>query len=355
MNLVAKEYVAAQSSDDPGALVLSEFAGAAQELLGAIVVNPYDAKAVADAIAAALDMPLDRRREAMRAMQQRVREFDAQAWARAFIGDLDAHRPAVAQRDKSDLHELAERLASTLRRTDSRVAMFLDYDGTLREIERDPAAARPNDAVLALLDRFARQRNLDVTIISGRTAQDLESFFGKCGFGLVAEHGASLRRPNDSEWTNLDRNGSYRWRDEIVKVLRLYEASTPGSFIEIKRTSVVWHYRRSDAEFGSWKAKQLVEELGALTASEPIQVRHGHKMVEVVATHISKAAAIQHILENKSYDLILIAGDDVTDESRFRLDAKNLFTIKVGEGDTRAKFRVRSPDELRRFLQQAMS
>jgi trehalose 6-phosphate synthase len=62
MNLVAKEYVAAQSSEDPGVLVLSRFAGAAQELSGAILVNPYDIEGVSDALARALIMPLDERR-----------------------------------------------------------------------------------------------------------------------------------------------------------------------------------------------------------------------------------------------------------------------------------------------------
>src|SRR5688500_20294493 len=97
MNLVAKEYVAAQR-DNPGVLVLSEFAGAAEELLGALIVNPYHANQVADAIAQALHMPPEERRRRMEPMRQRVMRFDAVTWAKAFIADLQSGRLRPAAR-----------------------------------------------------------------------------------------------------------------------------------------------------------------------------------------------------------------------------------------------------------------
>jgi trehalose 6-phosphate synthase/phosphatase len=233
--------------------------------------------------------------------------------------------------------------------------MFLDYDGTLREIERDPAAARPNAAVLDLLEKLRRRGDIDVTIISGRTPQDLESLMGEHGFGMIAEHGAFLRRAGATEWEQLDRNASYAWKLELLKVLTPYVESTPGSFIENKRTSLVWHYRQADPEFGSWKAHQLAEELGAVTASDPIQVRHGRKIVEVTAAQINKGAAVTHVLSDKTYDLILLAGDDTTDESMFRLELRNALTIKVGDKDTQAQYRLASPRTIRRFLEDAIA
>jgi trehalose 6-phosphate synthase/phosphatase len=74
------------------------------------------------------------------------------------------------------------------------VALFLDYDGTLREIEREPGAASPNAAVTQLLNKLAAQPNVDVTIISGRRREDLTAWLGRYPFALVAEHGASVRR-----------------------------------------------------------------------------------------------------------------------------------------------------------------
>jgi len=88
MNLVAKEYVAAQDPKNPGVLVLSTFAGAARELDGALLVNPYDMDGVADAIAAAMEMPLEERRDRWDTMMAVLRENDITAWRRKYLAAL---------------------------------------------------------------------------------------------------------------------------------------------------------------------------------------------------------------------------------------------------------------------------
>jgi trehalose 6-phosphate synthase len=88
MNLVAKEYVASQSEEDPGVLVLSRFAGAAQELQEAVIVNPHDPNEVADALIVALRMPVDERRARWRALLDRIRRNDVNAWRNAFLDAL---------------------------------------------------------------------------------------------------------------------------------------------------------------------------------------------------------------------------------------------------------------------------
>ncbi|WP_058835496.1 alpha,alpha-trehalose-phosphate synthase (UDP-forming) [Luteimonas abyssi] len=88
MNLVAKEYVAAQDPKDPGALVLSLLAGAAYELKEALLVNPHDLDGVADAIAIASTMPREKRIERWQAMMAYLRENDIHAWRRNFLHDL---------------------------------------------------------------------------------------------------------------------------------------------------------------------------------------------------------------------------------------------------------------------------
>jgi len=88
MNLVAKEYVAAQDLDDPGMLVLSDLAGAARELQSAIIVNPYDRDSVADGIATALTMPREERQRRHGDMLTTLRKNDAAAWRRRFLGAL---------------------------------------------------------------------------------------------------------------------------------------------------------------------------------------------------------------------------------------------------------------------------
>jgi trehalose-6-phosphate synthase len=87
MNLVAKEYVACRD-DETGALVLSEFTGAADELSGAFLVNPHDIEGMKDAIVRAATVPPAEARRRMRAMRRRVREFDVSRWAGSFLDDL---------------------------------------------------------------------------------------------------------------------------------------------------------------------------------------------------------------------------------------------------------------------------
>jgi trehalose 6-phosphate synthase len=96
MNLVAKEYVAAQNPVDPGVLVLSEFAGAARELDAAVLVNPHDIDGMAQKISAALSMPLEERRERWSAMIEKLRSTSVQGWFSDFVRALDeVQRPPV--------------------------------------------------------------------------------------------------------------------------------------------------------------------------------------------------------------------------------------------------------------------
>jgi len=105
MNLVAKEYVAAQAADDPGVLVLSRFAGASGELEGALLVNPLDPDDIADALDVALTMPAEERQARWRTMDAAVRATTASVWCRNFLAALEgetavaeAGRPPVRRR-----------------------------------------------------------------------------------------------------------------------------------------------------------------------------------------------------------------------------------------------------------------
>ncbi len=90
MNLVAKEFIVAQDPADPGVLVLSRFAGAAEQLKEALLVNPYDTDGTAEAIQRALQMPLDERQQRHQALLQRVRDEDVHWWRQQFLDALAA-------------------------------------------------------------------------------------------------------------------------------------------------------------------------------------------------------------------------------------------------------------------------
>ena len=230
MNLVAKEFLACQRVPT-GPLILSEFAGAAEELFSALIVNPYDPPAVAASIEQALQMSPEETRERNVAMRERVMRLDAGHWAKTFIDDLGV---TTTEADLKLGIPLPSEIAGRLAR-EKNVRWFLDYDGTLRGFEKNPAAAKPDADLLSLLQEMAAHPGWEVTLVSGRTPEDLNTFFGEAAFGLVAEHGASQRKPGSKRWDALDGGVNYAWKEEVRRVFGLYEQAVPGSFIEEKR------------------------------------------------------------------------------------------------------------------------
>lgn len=350
MNLVAKEYVVCQE-DHPGTLILSEFAGAAQELFDATIVNPYDNGAVAESLREAFDLTEEDKRGRMARMRSRVLQYDAAHWAKSFIDALAARSTAEESPLESDqaIGEIIERVAKA-----KRIACFLDYDGTLRELVDNPGRAAPHERVLQALARFRNFPSFDVFVISGRNSDQLDTWLGRFPFTLIAEHGGGYRPFPGKVWKDLHPHADLSWKARVLDILRYYEGSTPGSSIEDKRSAVVWHYRRADPEFGQWKANVLMGELFEMLANIPVQIHHGKKIVEISSMHVNKGAAVEHFVDQKDYDLALCAGDDQTDESMFRVQHENMISIKVGEGDTHAQYRLDSPEAFRDFLHSMM-
>ena len=101
MNLVAKEYVAAQDEDDPGVLILSRAAGAAEQMTDALIVNPYDADEVGEAIEQALCMPLSERRARHAGLMDVVRNTDINDWGETFLRCLAAVDPVLPRRTRA--------------------------------------------------------------------------------------------------------------------------------------------------------------------------------------------------------------------------------------------------------------
>lgn len=107
MNLVAKEYVAAQDPEDPGVLVLSRFAGAARELTSALIVNPYDCVGMAEALDRALNMSLAERKDRYEHLMRAIRAADLDAWRDNFMRDLRSFisQPSAQRAKKVELVE----------------------------------------------------------------------------------------------------------------------------------------------------------------------------------------------------------------------------------------------------------
>ncbi len=346
MNLVAKEYVACQKNDD-GVLILSEFAGAANELFSAIIVNPYSAHEIADSIRQALSMPIAERCERTRVLRERVCKYDASYWASSFLNALETHveteEEPVGETLKPSILQAAVDAAE-------RIAVVLDYDGTLREFVPNPSDAEPTKAIRDLLDQLSAKPNVDVFIVSGRQETDLQRWLGHYPFTLVSEHGYRSRPAGTKNWAVLTEDADLSWRDSVLEVFRYFEGQTPGSSIEQKRSAMVWHYRRSDPEYGQWKAHQMMGELYETVSNLPVEIHHGKKIIEVSSVVVTKGNALRHYCGNGDYDLVICAGDDQTDESMFQAEIDNLFSIKVGAGDTAARYRIDSPSTFRNII-----
>src|SRR5262249_47861385 len=158
--------------ENAGLLILSEFAGAAEELFGALLVNPYDTSAVAKTLSAALKLPTEARQARNQAMRKHIIRCDAKEWAGSFIHDLISCRASDSVLVDTEIGAASSQIARALSEGQS-VALFVDYDGTLREIETDPEIAEPTPQLHALLHRMSNRPNLLTAIISGRAQDDL--------------------------------------------------------------------------------------------------------------------------------------------------------------------------------------
>lgn len=349
MNLVAKEFVASRLDED-GVLVLSEFAGAASELGDAIQVNPYDIDGTAEAISRALTMPAEERRSRMRALRRGVMSRDVDQWTSAFIDSLGAGAAEVgslAVELASDGE--AEKLVETLRSVDRRF-LFVDYDGTLVPFHVSPRSAAPDAELVKLLAKLGSPGPFEVHLVSGRQREDLETWFGRLQIGLHAEHGLWSRSGPDSTWRAV-AEVSLEWKARVRPILEQFVARTPGSFVEEKCASLVWHYRSADREFGALQANKMRVHLGDLLRSAPVQVVPGDKLVEVRPQAIHKGLVVRDTLANAQPPFAALAlGDDSTDEDLFSALPPDGASIHVGPLPSRARYRLTDPKAARAFL-----
>jgi trehalose 6-phosphate synthase/phosphatase len=347
MNLVAKEYIAART-DQTGVLILSEMAGASKELGEAIIVNPNDIEDIARALQQALEMPRDEQIRRNRIMQTRLKRYDVVRWADDFLHTLLA---VNQEQEKIGAKYLTlqsrERLADDFIQARRRIVL-LDYDGTLTPLIDNPSLAKPSKQVLGILARLAEIVGNELVIISGRDRGTLEEWFGALPVHLVAEHGGWIKDKNGT-WQML-KPLTKDWKPQLLPILELYCDRVPGSFVEEKEFSIVWHFRKADPELGAARAKELEDDLLQFTANIPIQVLQGSKVIEVRNAGVDKGAGSQHWLNQANFDFVLAAGDDVTDEELFKVLPPTAFSIKIGMAPTSARYNLRSPSELIELL-----
>jgi trehalose 6-phosphate synthase/phosphatase len=351
MNLVAKEFVASRIDGD-GVLILSEFAGASWELPEAIQVNPYDVDATAESYYRALTMDETERRARLEPLRTRVEAYDVHRWAATFLDQLETitHRLPASRQALGGSQAAQQELMSRLQDSDGLVAL-LDYDGTLVPYTATPELARPDSALLELLEALASRANTEVHVVSGRAREALEHWLGALPIALHAEHGFWSRALNATEWIAAGDMGT-AWREPALAILRDFTARTPGSLIEAKSVALAWHYRLADQESGARRANELRLHLAQLLSNQPVEILAGHKVVEIRPYGIHKGRIVPPLPpERLAATVVLAMGDDRTDEDLFAAAPREAITVKVGPGPTHARFRVDGVPAARALLQ----
>ncbi|GAB1450793.1 bifunctional alpha,alpha-trehalose-phosphate synthase (UDP-forming)/trehalose-phosphatase [Draconibacterium sp.] len=347
MNLVAKEYIACRVNQT-GVMIISEMAGVSKEMGEAILINPNNEPEIAEAIYQALTMPLQEQRDRMSLLQKRIGRYDVFKWAGEFIKGLRKVE-GIQQNFLAKLitpsvrKEIVEQFQKAKKR-----ALFLDYDGTLVGFKNDPKAAKPDEALLALLTNLEKDKRNTITIISGRDRDTLGNWLGNHKVNLICEHGVWLKKLNE-DWQMIDTINS-DWKPLIRPIIETYVDRTPGSFIEEKNYSLVWHYRKSEPEQGELRANELKDELRNMIANHNLEIMEGNKVIEVKSGGINKGIAANRFLKDQDFDCILAIGDDWTDEYMFRELPESAITIKVGLKNTAANYKVESVSSVRLLL-----
>ncbi len=346
MNLVSKEYIA--SCLDKGVLVLSELTGAASELNEAILVNPTDSAEVAEAINEALCMPLVEQRSRLSYMQRRLSTYNVVKWINDFLQVLNATKDEqeklkVNILDNKTITGIISDFTSVHKR-----CILLDYDGTLAPFQRLPSLAVPGTDLLQLLVQLSADEKNEVVVISGRDADILSKWLGHLPLNMVAEHGACIKYKG-GDWVQ-QVSVSPGWKEQIRPLLELFVTRCVGSFIEEKKNTLAWHYRNTHPDLGFIRSRELRNSLQQLTTNTPLQVIDGNKVLEVRLMGIDKGATAKKMFDHFSPDFTLCIGDDTTDEDMFKVLREVAYTIKIGSGNTAAKYTMLSQNHVLPFL-----
>jgi trehalose 6-phosphate synthase/phosphatase len=356
MNLVAKEYVASQLDND-GVLILSELAGASEELKEAILVNPYDVDEVVEALHRALSIPEDERRARMLALRHRVQAGDVQRWVRQFVRAAEAaakRRERTVERGSLSPTDIVRgRLHQWLAQRPT-LALFFDYDGTLT-----PVTERLEDAVLSpvarrLLRQATRTPNLDVAIVSARPIEDLRKLVGLPGLTYLGNHGFEIEGPGIS----YRHEGLAKFDHHVQSAAQeLSKIDVPGARLQRKGSTLAFHTRSvKPAERGRLEARaaailrrhrlRVTQRQFVVEGRPPVDWNKGFAVLTVLAR--------RHGADWSARVRALYLGDDVTDEDAFRSLKGIGRSIRVGETThTAADFALPTPDaviELLRWL-----
>jgi trehalose 6-phosphate synthase/phosphatase len=349
MNLVAKEYVACQVAD-PGVLVLSRLAGAAETMREALLVNPYNIDETAQALHRALLMDESERRSRVTALRRRERRDDVYAWVDSF---LDAARATVAAIGPPSAREFASQLDPFLSRAPSRLALFLDYDGTLNPISQGRSDGELPDTVRVALRACAARPDTDVTIVSRRGVGELRRLVDNPAITYAGRHGLEIEGPGLEPFVHPDLA---RYGPQLNQLrTALDRLAVDGAWVEERAATLTFHFdavnetaRQELAQHARETIRssglQPYDQPGEVVARPPISWDKGHAVLHILRTRYGS--------DWPEHARVIYVGDDQTDEEAFyRLSGlAATYRVRSGESLTAAGSRLPTADSVHALL-----
>ncbi len=235
-------------------------------------------------------------------------------------------------------------LAELLRPLLDTALVGFDVDGVLAPLvdHADDSQLSPgvNESLARLTERT------EVVILSGRSLGDLERLFDfPVGLHVIGSHGLEAR--GDGR-VMLDEDEQYVFDQLEILGMRTVEAAGHGAWLEYKPASVVVHTRAADPSLAE-PALAAVHRLAGMI--DGAQVKPGHHVLELLARSASKGEALVELSTRLDRAPLIFFGDDVTDEDAFALMGDDDISVRVGDGDTLARYRLSGPEAVAGFLQ----
>lgn len=221
-----------------------------------------------------------------------------------------------------------------------RLLVTSDFDGTLAPIVNNPADARPLPAAAEALITLSTLPDTTAALISGRARDVLRELSGMPdSVALVGSHGAEFD-------TGFVRDIDTDLLATITSALRDIAAGRPGVTVETKPASVALHLRNADPADGD----AALEAARAAAASWDAHLTAGKAVLEFAVIVTDKGEAVDELRRRHDATAVVFLGDDVTDEKAFRRLRETDVGVKVGPGDTLARYRVPAPEDVAEVL-----
>lgn len=242
-----------------------------------------------------------------------------------------------------DLPLELRRALSTVARV-PRLLVASDYDGTLAPIVSDPAKAYPHGESVRALRALAGLSGTTAAVISGRALRDLAALSRlPVEVQLIGSHGSEF----DVGFVHAIDSDARQLLREVVTALNKIAADHPGVTVESKPASVALHVRNATPEIGR---RALVQVRQGPACWVGVQVTEGKAVIELAVVPTDKGSALSTVRHQESASAAVFFGDDVTDEKAFRALSGPDIGIKVGEGESLAKYRVDSTEAVSHAL-----